>query len=191
MWNVDVFNRFSSFPHSSQIAGWFSRKCNGIRPSGTCILPTKTKATQTVEGSLTTLPRYPTERPRGLALTFQRANTTEKGLSKVCTDTGTWVSGGSVGGCSVPIYYVDDIFAAVRVWSRLHGLLSFFLLLLLLSLFRRSWNSWFSLTLVLPANPDSWEYQEFTACCCCTRQAFDFGLVFEKKIHSALTGGIV
>ena len=29
--------------------------------------------------------------------------------------TGTWVSGGPVGGCSVPICYADDIIAAVRV----------------------------------------------------------------------------
>ena len=50
-----------SSPHTR--AGWFSRKRNGIHPSGTCISPTK-KQKRSREGSLTTLPTSPTETPR-------------------------------------------------------------------------------------------------------------------------------
>ena len=67
--------------------------------------------------------------------------------------------------------------------SRLHGLLSLFLLLL--SFCRPPSNGLFSPPLVIPGSPKT------TACCCCNRQAWDFLLVFERKVHSALTRGIV
>ena len=49
--------------------------------------------------------------------------------------------------------------AAAGLVSAARGLL--LLVLLLLSLFRRSWNGLFSLTLVIPVNPDSWEPQDY------------------------------
>ena len=83
MWNVS--NRVSSLSYSSQIAGWFSRKCNGIHPLGTYFAHKKTKTLS--RGQLDSVAYIlHGETTRGLPLTFQRDNTTEKGLGEDKTE---------------------------------------------------------------------------------------------------------